>query len=155
MKLWSVIISTLINHLSGLVLCLTTNCLSDNCVHSKYFLINRSKFKQDFTTLIKYLDIKHVLTTIKNPNSNAPVERVHQVTLNMIVTKDLDKKVFDYIYPWGETLASIVWSIRGPYHRTIQDTPGQSVFVQKYAHIELHSSNVAEGSQELFHDVLY
>ena len=29
----------------------------------------------------------------------------------MLVTKDLDNKVFDYIYPWGETLASIAWTI--------------------------------------------
>ena len=46
----------------------------------------------------------------------------------MIVTKDLSNKVFDYIYPWGETLVSISWSIMESYHLTIQATPGQSVF---------------------------
>ena len=46
----------------------------------------------------------------------------------MLVTKDLDKKVFNNIYPWGETLASIAWEIRGSYHRTIMATPGQAVF---------------------------
>ena len=35
------------------------------------------------------------------------MERVHQVILNMIVTKDIDNKVFDHIDPWGETLESI------------------------------------------------
>ena len=46
----------------------------------------------------------------------------------MLVTKDLDKKVFDYIYPWGKKLASIAWAIRAPYNHTIMATPCQSVF---------------------------
>ena len=46
----------------------------------------------------------------------------------MLVTKDLDNKVFDYIDPWGETLASTAWAIRSSYHRTIMATPGQAVF---------------------------
>ena len=46
----------------------------------------------------------------------------------MLVIKDLDNKVFDYIDPWGENLASIAWSIRASYHRTIQATPGQAIF---------------------------
>ena len=65
---------------------------------------------------------------VKNPQDNAPVERVHQVILNMLVTKDLDKKVYDYIYPWGKTLEYIAWEIRSSDHRTILATPGQYVF---------------------------
>ena len=56
------------------------------------------------------------------------VERGHQVILNMISTKDLDKKVLDHIDPWGETLASIARAISAYYHRTIMATPGQAVF---------------------------
>ena len=41
----------------------------------------------------------------------------------MLVTKDLDKKVFNYIYPWGETL-----EYRASYHRTVMTTPGQAIF---------------------------
>ena len=36
--------------------------------------------------------------TIKTPQFNDPVEQVHQVIYNMIVTKDLDKTVLEYIY---------------------------------------------------------
>ena len=68
-----------------------------------------SEFKQDFTPLLKYFGNKPVLTSVKNSESNAPVEQVHQVILSILVTKDLDKKVFNYIVPWGETLASIAW----------------------------------------------
>ena len=46
----------------------------------------------------------------------------------MLVTKDLDKKVFDYIYPWGETQAYIVWLIKSSYHCTLMVTPEQAVF---------------------------
>ena len=91
-------------------------------------VIHISAFKQYFTPLLKYLDIKHVLTTTKNPQSNAPVERVHQVILNMLVTKYLDNKVFNYIDPWGENLAYISWVIRVSYPRTIMATPVQYVF---------------------------
>ena len=46
----------------------------------------------------------------------------------MLVTKDLDNKVFDYIYAWGETLSSIAWEIRASYHRIIMNTQGEAVF---------------------------
>ena len=45
----------------------------------------------------------------------------------MLVTKDLDKKVF-FIYPLSETLASIAWAIRDSYHRKLMDTSVQAVF---------------------------
>ena len=60
---------------------------------------NRSEFKRDFNTLIKDFEIKTVLMKIKNPQDNAPVELVHQLILDMLVTKDLDNKVLDYMDP--------------------------------------------------------
>ena len=68
---------------------------------------NGYEFKQEFTLLLNYFDIKYVLTSVKNPQANALVERVHQVILNMRVTKYLYNKVFDHIYPWSETLSKI------------------------------------------------
>ena len=46
----------------------------------------------------------------------------------MLVTKDLDNKVFVCIYPWGKTITSIAWAVRASYHRTIMATPFQAVF---------------------------
>ena len=77
--------------------------------------------------MLKDFNIKPVINTIKNPQSNSPVERVHQVILNMLVTKDIDNKVFDHIDPWGETLAAIAWAIIASYHHTIMATPCQYV----------------------------
>ena len=87
-----------------------------------------SEFKRDFTPLLKDFDIKPVLTTIKNSQANYPVEQVNQLIMSMLVTKDLDNKVFDHIYPWSETLASIAWAIRASYYRTIMANPGQAFF---------------------------
>ena len=56
------------------------------------------------------------------------MDQVHQVILNMLVTKYLDNKVFDHIYIWGETLAYIAWAIIASYCITIISTPGQAVF---------------------------
>ena len=53
--------------------------------------------------------------------------RVDQVIYNILVTKDLHKNVFDYIYTWGETLAYIVWTIRASYHCHIRATSIQAV----------------------------
>ena len=78
--------------------------------------------------MLKYFDIKTVLKSVKNPQANAPVERVHQVILNMLVAKDLFNKVFDHIYICGKTLSSIAWAIRASYHRTIMANLGQTVF---------------------------
>ena len=89
---------------------------------------NGSKFKLDFTPFLKDLYIKPILTSINNRQSNALVDQVNQVILNILVTMYLDKKVFDSIYPWGETLAYIAWAVRDSYYHTIMATPGQAVF---------------------------
>ena len=94
----------------------------------KFVFDNGYDFKRDYTPLLNDFGIKPVLTTIKNPQANAMVERGHQVVLNMLSTKDLDNKVLYDIDPWGETLASIAWAISAYYHRTIMSTPGQSIF---------------------------
>ena len=89
---------------------------------------NGSEFKGNFTPFLKNFGIKSVLTTIKNPQANVPVEQLHQVILNILATKDIDNKVLDHIDPWGETLVSIAWMIKDSHKHTIMATPGQSIF---------------------------
>ena len=91
-------------------------------------LDNGYDFKWNFTPLLKDFDIRPVLIPVKIPQANAPVDQLHKEILNMLVTKDIDNNVFDHIYPWGETLAYIAWTIRASYHSTIMATPGQSFF---------------------------
>ena len=89
---------------------------------------NGSEFKKDFIPLLRDFAIKPKLTTIKNPQSNAPVERIHQVIGNMFITQDLDNQVLDLIDPWGPTLNAISWAIRASHHSTLDYTPCQAVF---------------------------
>ena len=61
----------------------------------KVMFYNGSECKQDFTPLLKEFNIKPVLISVKNPQANTMLNRVHQLILNMLVIKYLDKKVFD------------------------------------------------------------
>ena len=81
---------------------------------------NDSKFKQDFTHLLNYFSITPICISINNRKSNAPVERIHQVIYNIIVTKNLDRKVYDYIDYLMEILAS--------YHSTLVCMSGNYMF---------------------------
>ena len=129
---------------------------------------NGYEFKRYFTPLLKDFDTKPVLTSVNNPQANAPVERVHQVILNMLVTKDSDKKVFDYIDLWGDTILSLAWEIRASYHRTIMAMPDQAVFgiymlfnlvsvvdwrvVTAAKQRQLNIDNVRENAKRITHD---
>ena len=64
----------------------------------------------------------------KIPQSNALVERIHQVIYSIFVTKYIDNIVYDYIEYWGGILSSFKWDIRSSYNHTLGVTPGQSVF---------------------------
>ena len=66
---------------------------------------------------------------------------MNQVIFNMLTTKDMYNKVFDYIDPWGETLRSIALEIRASYHYTIGTTPNQAVFGYRHD-IQPHISRV-------------
>jgi transposase InsO family protein len=95
---------------------------------NKVVFDNGSEFKKNFVPLLKDFSIKPTATTIKNPQSNAVVERIHQVIESMIKTQQLEDQVLDYVDPFGEFLASIAWAIRSSYHRTLEATPAQLVF---------------------------
>ena len=89
---------------------------------------NGNEFKFQFKHLVKGFGIKYRLTTVKNPQANGIVERVHGVLNDMIRTQDLDNHEFDPVDPWGDILAELAWAVRSLYHRTLDATPGQLVF---------------------------
>ena len=69
--------------------------------------------------------------TIKNSQSNSPVEIIHQVLRHMFVTKELHKQVLDFIDPFfGAILASVSWAIQSSYNTATDSTPAQLVFGQ-------------------------
>lgn len=67
---------------------------------------------------------------LKNPQSNSPVERIHQVLRHMFLTKKLQNQIFDFIDPFGEILASIACAVRASHNSLIDATSVQLVFGQ-------------------------
>ena len=94
----------------------------------KVIFDNGNEFKKDFLPLLHDFAIKPTPTTIKNPQVNAILERLHQVLGDMLRTKNLEQYDFDNVDPWGELLASVAWAIRSTHHTTLQASPAQLVF---------------------------
>ena len=67
-------------------------------------------------------------TTVKNPQVNGIIKRVHGVINDMLRTKDLDNFTFDPADPWGDILANVAWALHSLTHSTLNATPGQLVF---------------------------
>ena len=134
----------------------------------KVIFDNGSEFKKNFVPLLQDFAIKPKPTSIKNPQSNSPVERIHQVIMNMLNTKGLKDRIFDFIDPWGEILSSIAWAIRASHHSTLGATPAQLVFgrdmlfniksLVNWKEISLRKqqtvdkSNIRENSKRVDHD---
>ena len=94
-----------------------THCIIDN----------GSEFSHKFIELLLSYGIKPVRTTIKNPQANGVVERVHQVIADCIRTMDLEQRPYDDTSP-AAILSAVAWAIRTTYHSAIQTSPGQLVF---------------------------
>ena len=89
---------------------------------------NGSEFKKHFKSLCREYDLNQKPTTVKNPQANRIVERVHQTVNNMIRCFDLNNLDLDPNDPFGDILARIGWAVRSTYHTTLEATPGQLVF---------------------------
>ena len=97
--------------------------------HTFHFVFGKiSEFKWEFTPLLKDFAIIPIHILIKKYQANALVERLHQIIYNMIITKDIDRKAYDYIYPWVDNLTSIALLIREFYHWTFGFISGKAVF---------------------------
>ena len=94
----------------------------------KVIFDNGNKLKKDFLPLLKDFSIRPTPTTIKNPQANSILERVHQVLGNMLTTKNLQKYDFDDMDPWSELLGPVASAIYSTHHTTLQITHGQLVF---------------------------
>ena len=94
----------------------------------KVIFDNGSEFKKNFVPLLKDWSIKPKCTTVKNPQANSPIERIHQVVRHMFLTKTMKDKVLDFVDPFGEILASIAWAIRASHNTATNATPAQLVF---------------------------
>ena len=78
--------------------------------------------------LVNDYGIKRKPITVRNPQANAIVERIHQVIANMIRTFELESNYLDEEDPWKGILSATTFAVRSTYHTTLKKTPGQLVF---------------------------
>ena len=88
-----------------------------------------SEFLGDFAEMIRNdYGVKRKPTTVRNPQANSIVERVHQTLGNIIRTFKVQETDVDENDPWSGILAATMFAIRSTYHTTLQATPAQLVF---------------------------
>ena len=78
--------------------------------------------------LVHDYGIKRKPITVRNPQANAIVERIHQVIANMVRTFELETNYLDVDNPWKGVLSATAFAIWSTYHTMLKKTPGQLVF---------------------------
>ena len=84
--------------------------------------------KEFRTHLMEEYGIQEKPITVRNPQANAIVERVHQTMGNMVRTFELEGNYLDEDDPWKGILSACAFAVRSTIHTTLQKTPGQLVF---------------------------
>ena len=89
---------------------------------------NGSEFKLHFISLCDSFGIKRKPTTIKNPQANAILERIHSGLVNMLHTISIDMQDTCTPLMVDELLTNIAWAVRSTYHTVLKATPGAAIF---------------------------
>jgi Integrase zinc binding domain len=86
-----------------------------------------TEFMAEFAEMIQNdYGIKRKGISVRNPQANAIIERVHQTIGNILRT--FSKELLDVKDPWSGILAATMFAVRATYHTTLQATPSQLVF---------------------------
>ena len=89
---------------------------------------NGSEFKLHFEELCDSFNIKRKPTTVKNPQANAIIERIHGVIGDMMRTRELDMSETIEDTMIEDFLVDAAWAIRSTYHTVLKSTPGAAIF---------------------------
>ena len=97
--------------------------------YQKLIYDNGSEFKLHFDHLCDSYSIKRKPTTVKNPQANAVLERVHQVILGQkLRTSEIDMANSVSPDDVDSFLDNAAWAIRSTYHTVLKASPGAAVF---------------------------
>ena len=88
---------------------------------------NGTEFSTKFTKLLESYSILARPSTVKNPQTNSIVERVHQVIGDAIRSMNLPSRHLDKTSP-AAILSAVAWGIRSTFHSVLCASPGQVVF---------------------------
>ena len=88
-----------------------------------------SEFMGLFATMVSEdYNIKKRPITVRNPQANAILERIHQTLGNIIRTFELHTNSEDIEESWNGVLSAAMFALRSTIHTTLQATPMQLVF---------------------------
>lgn len=88
------------------------------CVHDQ----GKEFVGSEFQELLKSYGIESVRTTVKNPQANGTLERVHQVINNALRTSGAGEQ------DWHEHLQNIAFAIRSSFNRVLKTSPAQLIY---------------------------
>jgi hypothetical protein len=91
---------------------------------------NGSEFKLHFRALCKTYGIKRKPTSIKNPQANAILERIHTVLTNMLRTAKLDMAGLVNASDIIIFLADAAWAVCSSHHTVLNASPGAAIIGQ-------------------------
>jgi hypothetical protein len=89
---------------------------------------NGSEFKLHFEALCESYGIKRKPTSVKNPQANAILERLHQVLTTMLRTAEIDMANTVAPSDIDAFLTNAAWAIRSTYHTVLKASPGAAIF---------------------------
>ncbi len=81
-----------------------------------------------FKALCNSFGIKRKPTSVKNPQANAILERVHQVITTMLHTTELDMADTVVTSDIDVFLTNASWAICSTYHTVLKASPGAAIF---------------------------
>ncbi len=106
-------------------------------------------------------------TTVRNPQANAILERVHQTIGNIIQTFEVHDSDLTIDNPWDGILSATMFALRATYHTTLQATPMQLIFgrdamlnikfqadwqlIKQLEQIKIHQNNMRENNKRIPH----
>ena len=97
--------------------------------HSQYIIYdNGSEFKLHFETLCDSYGLKRKPTSVKNPQANAILERVHQTIMAMLRTSEIDMAHTINESDTADFLTNAAWAVRSTYQNVLKTSPGAAIF---------------------------
>ena len=69
-----------------------------------------------------------IRTSVKNPQANAILERVHQVISSMLRTAEIDMATSVEPSDIDAFITNAAWAIRSTYHTVLKASPGAAIF---------------------------
>ena len=96
---------------------------------SQYIIYNNgSEFKLHFKTQCDSYGLKHKPTSVKNPQANAILERVHQTIRGMFCTAEIEMADTISESDIVDFLTNAAWAVRSTYHTVLKASPGAAIF---------------------------